>query len=185
MYGFTFGVRPFLVVFTSNFYIFSCVTVFCHYIIIKMRCLPCCHQFAFLHVVWHRANHHGEMARQIKHYPKWHDGLPDVVASAVYMIKPNGRQEYKYQNFVQPRDAMVHIFLATQLVTVKVHYFMPDHRLILNEFVWQTDDLWPTIPRIHKFLNYWKNHIIAPINTVEVQNSCSRSWRALDSLKEF
>ncbi|MGZ4851064.1 MAG: hypothetical protein ACXV2C_06775 [Candidatus Bathyarchaeia archaeon] len=80
---------------------------------------------------------------------------------------------------------MVHIFLAKQLVTVKVLYYIPDHQLILNEFLWQADDIWPTIPRIHMFLNYWKEHIEAPINRVEVQNSCTRSWRALDSLKDY
>jgi uncharacterized protein Usg len=77
---------------------------------------------------------------------------------------------------------MVHIFVTKQLVLVKVHYFMPDHRLILNEFCWQTDDIWPAIPRVHKFLNYWKEHIEAPINTVEVTTS-GRNWRSVESLK--
>lgn len=80
---------------------------------------------------------------------------------------------------------MVHIFTPKQLVLVKIHYYMPDHRLILNEFVWQTEDVWPTIPRIHKFLDYWKAHIEAKINTIEVSSNVSRNWRTVDSLKDL
>lgn len=80
---------------------------------------------------------------------------------------------------------MVHIFVTKQLVLVKVEYYIPDYRSILNEFSWQTEDIWPTIPRVHKFLNYWKEHIEAPINTVFVASSDSRNWRTVDSLKDL
>ncbi len=43
---------------------------------------------------------------------------------------------------------------------------MPDYRHILQTFFWQTEDITPDIPRIHKFLNYWENNIEAKIKKV-------------------
>ena len=48
------------------------------------------------------------------------------------------------------------LILRKNLVTVDILYYIPEHT-ILQEFIWQTDDLVPDIPRVHKFLNYWKN----------------------------
>jgi uncharacterized protein Usg len=79
---------------------------------------------------------------------------------------------------------MVHILLVKQPVLIKVDYYLPDYKLILNEFLWQVDDVWPTIPRVHKFLNYWKEHIEAPINQVYVANS-NRQWRTVESLNNI
>lgn len=73
----------------------------------------------------------------------------------------------------------MHLFTKQQLVLVKVLYYMPDHKLILNEFTWQTNDVWPQIPRVHQFLNYWREHIEAPINTVEVAAAYG-AWRSVE-----
>jgi len=80
---------------------------------------------------------------------------------------------------------MVYILTPKELVLVKVLYYMPDNRLILNEFNWQTEDLWPSIPRVHQFLIYWKNYIEAPINIVEVASCRSPSWRAVATLEDL
>jgi len=45
---------------------------------------------------------------------------------------------------------------------------MPDHKNILQNFIWCTEDFVPEIPRIHKFLNYWKENIQATIQEVSV-----------------
>ena len=50
------------------------------------------------------------------------------------------------------------------LATVDVLYWMPDYQDILQQFVWQTADIRPEYPRIHKFLNYWKDNIDAVIS---------------------
>ena len=54
------------------------------------------------------------------------------------------------------------------LVLVNVNYFMPDYNSIVQEFIWQTEDYIPQLPRTHKFLIYWKDNIDAVINEVSV-----------------
>ena len=54
------------------------------------------------------------------------------------------------------------------LVTLNVYYWMPDYENILQQFVWQTMDIKPKYPRVHKFLNYWHNNIDAIVNEVQI-----------------
>ena len=66
------------------------------------------------------------------------------------------------------------------LVTVNVLYYMPDHQHILNEFLWQTLDLRPKYPRIHKFLDYWRREIDAVIKEVticDIPDPDVKKWR--------
>lgn len=56
------------------------------------------------------------------------------------------------------------------LVTLSVLYYMPDHRSIINEFLWQTMDLRPKYPRIERFLDYWRREIEAPICEVRISD---------------
>ena len=51
------------------------------------------------------------------------------------------------------------------LVTVDIFYYIPQTSL-LNEFLWQTADYVPDIPRVHKFLLFWKDNIDAIIKDV-------------------
>ena len=60
------------------------------------------------------------------------------------------------------------IILRKELVLVNVRYYRPDYTSILQDFTWQTEDVVPDIPRVHRFLNYWKNNIDAVIKEVEV-----------------
>jgi uncharacterized protein Usg len=79
---------------------------------------------------------------------------------------------------------MVTIFSRPVLVLISVTYYRPDYRNILQEFTWQTPDKVPELYRIHKFLNYWKEHIEAPINKVEVSiPEIGGGWRAVDYYK--
>jgi uncharacterized protein Usg len=55
-----------------------------------------------------------------------------------------------------------------ELVLVGIIYYLPDYKSLLNEFYCQFDDVVPDIPRVHQFLNYWKNNIEAPIKEVKV-----------------
>ena len=56
------------------------------------------------------------------------------------------------------------------LVTVSVLYYMPDHRSILNEFIWQTMDLRPRYPRVEQFLDHWRREIEAVVKEVRVSD---------------
>lgn len=55
-----------------------------------------------------------------------------------------------------------------RITTAEVLYYMPDHPSLLQSFVWQTLDLAPKYPRIHRFLNFWKAEIDAIIHSVRL-----------------
>ena len=63
------------------------------------------------------------------------------------------------------------IIKRKELVLVGIIYYLPDYKSLLNEFYCQFDDVVPDIPRVHEFLNYWKNNIEAPIKEVKVSFS--------------
>jgi uncharacterized protein Usg len=60
------------------------------------------------------------------------------------------------------------MWVRKSLVTLDVLYYMPDYTDIIQEFVWQTEDDTPNLPRVHTFLNYWKDNIEAAIKEVSV-----------------
>ena len=55
-----------------------------------------------------------------------------------------------------------------RLTTTQVLYYMPDSPSLLQEFVWQTLDLAPEYPRVHRFLDFWRREIDAVIHSVTV-----------------
>lgn len=48
---------------------------------------------------------------------------------------------------------------------------MPAHPLLVNEFVWQTEDIVPDIPKVHKFLKFWKENNLAVIQQILISHS--------------
>lgn len=69
---------------------------------------------------------------------------------------------------------------------IQIFYYMPDYTDIIQEFVWQTDDIIPEIPRIHKFLNYWHKNIDATIAEIIVSYVNKRgNIRVLDNESYF
>ena len=55
-----------------------------------------------------------------------------------------------------------------RLATAEVLYYMPDHPALLQSITWQTLDLAPSYPRIHKFLEFWRAEIQAVIHSVRL-----------------
>lgn len=55
-----------------------------------------------------------------------------------------------------------------RLATAEVLYYMPDHPSLLQSFLWQTLDLAPSYPRIHRFLDHWRREIDAVIHSVRL-----------------
>ena len=45
------------------------------------------------------------------------------------------------------------------LTTAEILYWMPDHRHVLQSFVWQNLDLAPRFPRLTKFLDFWERNL--------------------------
>ncbi|MEX6723507.1 usg protein [Parapedomonas caeni] len=57
------------------------------------------------------------------------------------------------------------------LATAEILYWMPDHPDFLQSFTWQTLDLAPRFPRIHRFLDHWVQHIEATLHSVRLAHS--------------
>ena len=69
------------------------------------------------------------------------------------------------------------IIVRNTIVTINVLYWMPDYTHILEEFIWQTSDVRPEYPRVHRFLNYWHNNIEAVISEVNIADNYVTSYK--------
>lgn len=69
------------------------------------------------------------------------------------------------------------------LSTVEIHYYLPDHPSLLQQFIWQEYDLAPKFPVLRKFLDFWRRDIEAVLHSVRVAHSQlirPTEWRAVD-----
>ncbi len=55
-----------------------------------------------------------------------------------------------------------------RLTTARILYHMPDHALLLQEFIWQNYDLAPKYPKLFKFLDFWTREIDGKLHSVYV-----------------
>ncbi len=69
------------------------------------------------------------------------------------------------------------IRIRNTIVTLNVLYWMPDYTHILQEFIWQTADIRPEYPRVHRFLNYWHENIEAVISEVNIADNYETSYK--------
>ena len=49
------------------------------------------------------------------------------------------------------------MWIRKSLVTVDILYYMPDYTDIVQEFIWQTNDHAPELPRVHKVAYTYEN----------------------------
>jgi len=52
------------------------------------------------------------------------------------------------------------------LTTAEMFYRLPDHRHVLNSFIWQDYDLAPDHPRLFEFIEFWQREIEGPLHSV-------------------
>ncbi|MEY2957036.1 MAG: usg protein [Gemmobacter sp.] len=52
------------------------------------------------------------------------------------------------------------------LTTAELFYRLPDHRSVLNSFIWQEYDLAPDHPRLFGFIAFWQKNIEGPLHSV-------------------
>lgn len=52
------------------------------------------------------------------------------------------------------------------LTTAELFYHMPDHRNVLNTFIWQDYDLAPDHPKLFQFIEFWQREIDGPLHSV-------------------
>ena len=55
-----------------------------------------------------------------------------------------------------------------RLVTAEILYRMPDHRDMLQTFIWQDYDLEPKYPTLAKFLAFWEKNLDGPLHSVRI-----------------
>jgi uncharacterized protein Usg len=60
---------------------------------------------------------------------------------------------------------------------------MPDYHNILQEFIWQTEDIEPEYPKVNNFLNYWRANIDAVIAEVQIASN-SDDQRRVRSIRK-
>lgn len=56
------------------------------------------------------------------------------------------------------------------LTTAEILYRMPDHRHLLQTFIWQDYDLHPRFPKLKGFLDFWETHLDGPLYKVTVSH---------------
>jgi uncharacterized protein Usg len=54
------------------------------------------------------------------------------------------------------------------LTTAQVFYRFPDYQSILYWFLWQEYDTYPKFPRLHSFLDFWRDNLDGPLHSVDV-----------------
>src|SRR5689334_3176353 len=57
------------------------------------------------------------------------------------------------------------------LTTAQILYRMPDHRSLLQTYVWQNYDLFPKFPELQRFLAFWMEKLEGPLYSVTVAHS--------------
>jgi uncharacterized protein Usg len=71
------------------------------------------------------------------------------------------------------------------LTTATILYRMPDHRGLLQSYIWQDYDLAPRFPILSGFLEFWKRELEGPLYSVTVAHSRlikPTEYRAVDGI---
>ncbi len=77
------------------------------------------------------------------------------------------------------------LLVRKNLVTVNILYYMPDYNSIVKEFFWQTEDYVPEIPRVHRFLSFWRQNIDATIQEIVVSYGNINNLKKVDLLVNY
>ena len=46
-----------------------------------------------------------------------------------------------------------------RIVTVNILYRLPDYEHLIQQFVWQTEDTLPELPKVTRFIDFWAENI--------------------------
>jgi len=55
-----------------------------------------------------------------------------------------------------------------RLTTAQILYFMPDHPLLIQTYIWQELDLQPDFPTLKKFLDFWEHNLDGRLHSVTI-----------------
>lgn len=85
----------------------------------------------------------------------------------------------------QDREEIRRLLAGYRLTTAEIIYRMPDHRELLQTYIWQNYDLAPEFPQLRKFLDFWEENLDGPIYSVRVAAQklvTPGKWRHLPGL---
>jgi uncharacterized protein Usg len=57
------------------------------------------------------------------------------------------------------------------LTTAEILYRRPDHKWLLQSYLWQDYDVFPQFPELQKFLEFWQAKLEGPLFKVVVAHS--------------
>jgi len=57
------------------------------------------------------------------------------------------------------------------LTTANILYRRPDHKWLLQTYIWQDYDLYPDFPELNRFLDFWERELDGPLHSVTVSHS--------------
>ncbi|MFO1091163.1 MAG: usg protein [Hyphomicrobiales bacterium] len=57
------------------------------------------------------------------------------------------------------------------LTTAEIMYRIPDHRHLLQTYIWQNYDLAPRFPKLIAFLDFWAKNLDGPLHTVRIAHN--------------
>jgi uncharacterized protein Usg len=89
------------------------------------------------------------------------DGVDDLEGTEVGMVSRVGVASEDFRKQV----------LGCGLTTAHILYRMPDHRSLLQTYVWQNYDLFPKFPALQDFLAFWQEKLDGPLYSVTVAHS--------------
>lgn len=55
-----------------------------------------------------------------------------------------------------------------RLTTAKIFYHLPDHPVLLQEYIWQEYDIAPKYPELKRFLQFWERELDGKLHSVYV-----------------
>jgi len=58
-----------------------------------------------------------------------------------------------------------------RITTAEILYWMPDHKHVLQSYIWQNLDLAPRFPNLRRFLDFWENNLEGKLHRVRVANT--------------
>ena len=68
------------------------------------------------------------------------------------------------------------------LTTAHILYRMPDHRSLLQTYLWQHYDIAPDFPEMKRFLKFWEEKLDGPLHSVRYvhrQLIPASEWRSV------
>jgi uncharacterized protein Usg len=81
----------------------------------------------------------------------------------------------------------MYILSRKVVISLRVFYYMPDYRNLIQELMWQTEDVKPKYPRVNKYLNFWRENIDAVIADIEMAESEQRrpKYRSVEDIFKY